>query len=132
MSVDKAFVQSQIEAAGPVGHLVVSFRDYLAPVLDDKAEAVKDDAGETIHAHDPLGHVRVVSGFPVALIDTHVGIGDGPGKSIRHLVAFADIDRIHPDLGELLPGELAAAEEAPEARELEPEPTLAETAAPPA
>jgi len=100
-------VQSQIEAAGPVGHLVVSFRDYLAPVLDDNAEAVKDDFGETVHAHDPLGHVRTVSGFPVALIDTHVGIGAGPGKPIHQLIAFADIDRIHPDAGELPAGNLA-------------------------
>ncbi len=107
MPVDRAFVQSQIEAAGPVGHLVVSFRDYLAPVLDDNAEAVKDDFGETVHAHDPLGHVRTVSGFPVALIDTHVGIGAGPGKPIHQLIAFADIDRIHPDAGELPAGNLA-------------------------
>jgi len=115
--VDRAFVQSQIDAAGPAGHLVVSFRDYRTPVLDDNAEAVKDDFGETIHAHDPLGHVRVVSGFPVALIDTHVGIGAGPGKPIHQLIAFADIDRIHPDTGELLPGQLAA--EAPEMADLE-------------
>lgn len=122
MPVDRAFVQSQIDAAGPTGHLVVSFRDYLTPVLDDAGEAVKDDVGETVHAHDPLGHVRTVSGFPVALIDTHVGIGAGPGKPITQLIAFTDIDRIHADLGELLPGELATAAEAPEAVELEPEP----------
>ncbi len=105
--MDRAFVQSQIDAAGPVGHLVVSFRDYRTPVLDDNAEAVKDDFGETVHAHDPLGHVRVVSGFPVALIDTHVGIGPGPGKPIHQLIAFTDIDRIHPDAGELPDGNLA-------------------------
>jgi len=106
--VDRAFVQSQIDAAGPAGHLVVSFRDYHTPVLDDSAEAVKDDFGETVHTHDPLGHVRVVSGFPVALIDTHVGIGAAPGKPIDKLIAFADIDRIHADAGELPAGNLAA------------------------
>jgi hypothetical protein len=109
--VDKAFVQSQIDAAGPAGHLVVSFRDYLTPVLDEAGEAVKDDIGETVHAHDPLGHVRVASGFPVALIDTHLGIGDGPGKPIRQLIAFTDIDRIHADAGELPAGNLTPLDE---------------------
>jgi hypothetical protein len=123
--VDKAFVQSQIDAAGPTGHLVVSFRDYLVPVLDENGEAVKDELGETVHAQHPLGHVRTVSGFPTALIDTHLGIGAGPGKPIFSLIAFTDIDRIHPDAGELPAGNLAPVDApAPAPPEPTPEPPL--------
>jgi len=129
VSIDRAFVQSLIDEAGPSGHLVVTFRDYLTPVLNEAGEAVKDDrkdddgnpVGETVLAHHPLGHIRTISGYPVILIDTHLGIGFGPGKPIDHLIAFSDIDRVHADLGELPLGELAQATEASAPAPSEPE-----------
>lgn len=149
--MDRATIQSQIDAAGPAGHLVVTFRDYLVPQLDEAGEAVRalipketdgvveTDAGgnpvmvpegAVIHAHDPLGHIRTVSGFPVVLLDTHIGIGAGPGQPILNLIPFSDIDRVHADAGELSPGALSPPVVEPVPAETPPVVTPAEPAAP--
>jgi hypothetical protein len=96
--VTKDQIAQHIEAAGGTGsRVVIRYRDYLVPVLDDNAEAVKDEFGNTALEHHPLGHMRAVAANVVALIDNHIALGAGPGKPIDHLIPLVDIEHMTPD-----------------------------------
>ena len=91
-------IAEHVKTAGGIGgRIVVRFRDYLVPKLDEAYEAIKDEVGNTIHEHHPLGHMRIVAGSVVALIDNHLALGAGPGKPIDHLIPLADIEHAQAD-----------------------------------
>jgi hypothetical protein len=118
--MEKTAVESVVQAAGgPGGSVVVRFRDFLTPILnedgtaakeltpelDDEGNYIVDDEGNVnmipegpvVHELHPLGHVRVTSGIVVKVIDNHLALGPSIAGPIQHLIAFDDIEHVTPD-----------------------------------
>jgi hypothetical protein len=97
--VDRDTIQAAVDAAGPDGRILVRFRDYLVPMLDEAATAVKDALGETVLVHDEAGHERVISGRFLKFAGDHVLLGTPP-RTIEEVIPFADIQDVRPDHAE--------------------------------